>query len=78
MPTFHPPSPASISPARPESAKTASSSRDAPFPDLRSRLGEILNVPYSGNELSRQLGGGRVRKDTPPVPSRLGPRWKPF
>ena len=34
--------------------------RDAPFPMLRSRLIEILNVPHSGKELFRQLGVGRV------------------
>jgi hypothetical protein len=35
--------------------------RDAPFPMLRSRLIEILNVPHLGKELFRQLGVGRVR-----------------
>ena len=32
----------------------------------RSRFIEMLNVPHSGNELSWQLGDGRVRKGTPP------------
>ena len=39
--------------------------RDAPLPMQRSRFIEILNVPHSGNELSWQLGDGRVRKGTP-------------
>jgi len=44
----------------------------------RSRFIEILNVPRSENELSWQLGGGRVRKDTPPVSIRLRPCWTAF
>ena len=44
----------------------------------RSRLLEILNVPHSGNELSWQLGDGRVRKGTPPVSTRLRPCWTGF
>ena len=70
--------PAGISPSRPESAKTDSLPWDAPFPVLRSRLIEILNVPHSGNELSWQLGDGRVRKGTPPVSTRLRPCWTDF
>jgi hypothetical protein len=44
----------------------------------RSRFIEILNVPHSGNELSWQLGDGRVRNGTPPVSTRLRPCWTVF
>jgi hypothetical protein len=44
----------------------------------RSRFIEILNVPHSGNELSWQLGDGRVRKGTPPVSTHLRPCWTAF
>ncbi len=47
---------AATSPACPESAKTASSPRDAPSPGRRSQLARILNVPRLENKLSRQLG----------------------
>jgi hypothetical protein len=45
-----------FSPARPESAETASLPSDAPYPMLRSPLERILNVAHSENKLSWQLG----------------------
>src|SRR6476620_437203 len=46
-----------MSPAHPESANTASSPRDAPFPDLRSRFDKILN----GDPAASPLGGAHRR-----------------
>src|SRR4051794_15315075 len=57
----HLPTPATMSPSRPEAFKTASLPRDASFPMLRSRLESILNVAHSESKLSWQLG----RVDSP-------------
>ena len=51
------PTPADISPARPESAKTASSPKDAPVPMLRSRIAQRLNVPNRASRMSEFLEG---------------------
>jgi hypothetical protein len=40
--------------------RPAPARQDAPFPMLRSRLIEILNVPHLGKELFQQLGVGWV------------------
>ena len=45
------PTPAITSPARPESAKTASSPKDAPFTWLCSRIAQRLNVPKRTSRL---------------------------
>jgi len=80
-----------FSPARPESAKTAYSPKDAPFTKPRSRRIEILNVPIE------ILGGGspggvfpfakihctderphEVRSLPPPVSTPVRPCWTAF
>ena len=55
-----PPAPATISPARPNPARTASSSRDAPFTRLRSRIVQTL----SDSRKSESLRGFSARQDS--------------
>ncbi len=50
------PTPAITSPARPESAKTASSPKDAPFTWLCSRIAQRLNVPNRTSRLFARCG----------------------
>jgi hypothetical protein len=47
-------------------------------PQLRSRFVTILNVPLSGKELFRLLGGWAGGNATPPVMTLLRPRWMAF
>src|SRR5437773_4863174 len=75
------PTPAAISPARPESAKTASSPRDAPFPDFRSLLDKILNGDPAASPTRRRAQtwyslfvAPCAPEGTPPVFSHLRPR----